>query len=92
VVFTYQEIPILALGLFMCGVFFASTAEFTHFQFFLVHFFVNAGMNAGIMPVVGVTLPFVSYGGSSLLSNFIFLGLLSNISVSHKRENVLEIK
>lgn len=62
------------------------------FSFFLVHFFVNAGMNAGIMPVVGVTLPFVSYGGSSLLSNFIFLGLLSNISVSRKRENVLEIK
>jgi rod shape determining protein RodA len=62
------------------------------FGFFLVHFFINAGMNAGIMPVVGVTLPFVSYGGSSLLSNFIFLGLLSNISVSQKRENVLEIR
>ena len=62
------------------------------FGFFLIHFFVNAGMNAGIMPIVGVTLPFVSYGGSSLLCNFIFLGLLSNISVSQKRENVLEIR
>lgn len=62
------------------------------FGFFLIHFFVNAGMNAGIMPVVGVTLPFVSYGGSSLLCNFIFLGLLSNISVFQKHENVLEIR
>lgn len=58
---------------------------------FLIQIFVNIGMNVGIIPVVGVTLPFVSYGGSSLLSNFIFLGFLSSIVRSTKDKNVLEI-
>lgn len=58
---------------------------------FLIQIFVNIGMNIGILPIVGVTLPFVSYGGSSLLSNFIFLGFLSAINKG-KREDILEIK
>lgn len=58
---------------------------------FLIQIFVNVGMNAGILPIVGVTLPFVSYGGSSLLSNFIFLGLLSSIARASKRKEILEI-
>lgn len=58
---------------------------------FLIQIFVNIGMNLGIIPIVGVTLPFVSYGGSSLLSNFIFLGFLSSISTSVKNNDVLEI-
>jgi rod shape determining protein RodA len=37
---------------------------------------INIGMNMGIMPVTGITLPLVSYGGSSLLSLFIGLGLV----------------
>ena len=59
---------------------------------FLIQIFVNIGMNVGILPVVGVTLPFVSYGGSSLLSNFIFLGLLSSINKASKERPVLEIR
>jgi rod shape determining protein RodA len=59
---------------------------------FLIQIFINIGMNVGIIPVVGVTLPFVSYGGSSLLSNFIFLGFLSSITRSTKDRQVLEIK
>lgn len=46
---------------------------------FLVYFFVNIGMTLGIMPVVGVPLPFMSYGGTALLSNFIAAGILINI-------------
>lgn len=61
------------------------------FFLILVQFFVNVGMNIGLLPVVGVTLPFVSYGGSSLLSSFILLGLLSSIEKSEK-EDVLEIR
>jgi rod shape determining protein RodA len=56
-----------------------------------VHFFVNIGMNVGVAPIVGVTLPFVSYGGSSLLSNFILLGLLFSVNKATRRE-VLEIR
>jgi rod shape determining protein RodA len=62
------------------------------FGFFLIQGFVNIGMNVGYLPIVGVTLPFVSYGGNSLLSNFIFLGILSALSVSQKKERVLEIR
>ncbi len=58
---------------------------------FLVQFFVNVGMNIGILPIVGVTLPFVSYGGSSLLSNFILLGLSSAVAKNFKEHKVLEI-
>ncbi len=46
---------------------------------FFVYFCVNIGMTLGMMPVVGVPLPFVSYGGTALLSNFIAAGVLINI-------------
>lgn len=45
----------------------------------LVQSFINIGMNIGILPVTGITLPLVSYGGSSILSTFIALGIVSNI-------------
>ena len=41
--------------------------------------FVNVGMTMGIMPITGIPLPFMSYGGSSLITNFIAVGLLLNI-------------
>lgn len=41
--------------------------------------FVNMGMTMGIVPVVGIPLPFMSYGGTALVTNFIALGLLLNI-------------
>lgn len=62
------------------------------FAFFLIQFFVNIGMNVALLPVVGVTLPFVSFGGNSLLSNFIFLGILSAMLTTYARHSVLEIK
>ncbi len=44
-------------------------------------FFVNIGMNLGILPVVGIPLPFVSYGGSSLISLFLGLGIIQGINM-----------
>jgi rod shape determining protein RodA len=41
--------------------------------------FVNVGMTVGIMPITGVTLPLMSYGGSSVLTTFLTLGLLQSI-------------
>lgn len=46
---------------------------------FLTYFFVNVGMTLGIMPVVGIPLPFMSYGGTALLTNLLSVGLLINI-------------
>jgi rod shape determining protein RodA len=41
--------------------------------------FVNVGMTMGIMPITGIPLPFISYGGSSLITNFAAVGLLMNV-------------
>ena len=41
--------------------------------------FVNVGMTMGIMPITGIPLPFISYGGSSLITNYIAVGLLLNV-------------
>jgi len=41
--------------------------------------FINVGMNIGIMPITGITLPFFSYGGSSLISFFICLGMVQAV-------------
>ncbi|MBI4970293.1 MAG: rod shape-determining protein RodA [Candidatus Omnitrophica bacterium] len=43
------------------------------------HVFVNIGMTIGIMPITGLPLPFISYGGSSLISAFISVGLLISV-------------
>ncbi|MDO8499842.1 MAG: rod shape-determining protein RodA [bacterium] len=42
-------------------------------------FFVNIGASLGLLPVTGVTLPFVSYGGSSLLTNYLLIGILESM-------------
>lgn len=47
--------------------------------FFMSHIIVNVGMNIGIMPVTGIALPFMSYGGSHLLTEFAALGILMSM-------------
>jgi len=44
-----------------------------------VQLFVNVGMTLGIMPITGIPLPFVSYGGSALIADLIGVGLLLNV-------------
>ncbi|MBI3558805.1 rod shape-determining protein RodA, partial [Candidatus Gottesmanbacteria bacterium] len=44
--------------------------------------FINVGMNLGVVPVTGITLPLISYGGSSILATMISLGIVENISRS----------
>lgn len=51
----------------------------------------NIGMNMGMMPIIGVTLPFVSYGGSSLVTSFILLGIISSIGYENKKHQTIEI-
>lgn len=48
--------------------------------YFMTHFVINIGMNIGVMPVTGITLPFMSYGGSHLLTEFMGLAILMSMS------------
>ena len=41
----------------------------------------NIGMTVGLVPITGITLPFISYGGSSLLSYMLLVGIILNISM-----------
>lgn len=52
-----------------------------------IHALINIGMNIGVLPVTGIPLPFVSYGGSSLLSMFLGVAIIQNI-VSLRKEHI----
>jgi len=55
--------------------------------FFMIffQFFVNIGMNIGLLPITGITLPLFSYGGSSLISTLACLGLVQSVSRLNKK-------
>ncbi|CJB73616.1 FtsW/RodA/SpoVE family cell division protein [Streptococcus pneumoniae] len=53
---------------------------------FGVQTFINVGGMSGVIPLTGVPLPFVSYGGSSLLANLLAMGILLNIASHVKRQ------
>jgi rod shape determining protein RodA len=54
------------------------------FGMLLIHTFENVGMNIGIMPVTGIPLPFISYGGSFTITVLASVGLLQSISLRHR--------
>ena len=58
------------------------------FIFFGIHILVNIGMNLGVMPITGIPVPFMSYGGSHILIECIALGIVSNISTRKKNTGV----
>jgi rod shape determining protein RodA len=47
---------------------------------FVAHFFIHIGMNIGVLPVTGTTIPFLSYGGSHLITEFIAVGMVMSMS------------
>lgn len=52
---------------------------------FLFHILENIGMNIGIMPITGIPLPFISHGGSSVITNLLAIGLLENIWIRRQK-------
>jgi rod shape determining protein RodA len=46
---------------------------------------VNVGMNVGLLPVTGIPLPFVSYGGSSIVTLLVGMGLVESVAMRHKK-------
>jgi rod shape determining protein RodA len=54
------------------------------FLILLVSFVVSAGMNMGLLPVTGIPLPLVSYGGSNLVTTFVLLGIVESVRVYSK--------
>lgn len=55
----------------------------------LVQSLENIGMTLGLTPVTGITLPFLSYGGSSMLTNYIAIGLVLNVKIRSKKINFM---
>ena len=84
---------LLSMGLLVRGVSLASTVKNKFSSFaalgitavFATHIFLNVGMSLGLMPVIGIPLPFLSYGGSALLANMSMMGILMNL-YAHRKE------
>lgn len=55
---------------------------------FLFQIFENIGMTMGLMPVTGITLPFLSYGGSSMITNMMMIGLALNVYMRRKKQGM----
>lgn len=63
---------------------FLSLTQVGIFSVLFIHFFINVGMVIGLVPIIGVPLPFVSYGGSSLITNVIMISIVTNIYRTRK--------
>lgn len=63
---------------------YGSLVAFGIFAMFFFQIFENIGMAMGLMPVTGITLPFISAGGSSVVTNMIALGLVLNVGIRSK--------
>ena len=83
---------ILFLTLIISGVYFALKCKhkfgklliFGLTSVFSVNMLINMGMVTGLLPVVGIPLPFLSYGGSSLATTLILFGIIMNIAINYK--------
>jgi rod shape determining protein RodA len=59
---------------------FAGIVVFGIFGAWFTHILVNVGMTIGVMPITGIPLPFLSYGGSFLMATFLALGIAQRIA------------
>jgi rod shape determining protein RodA len=59
--------------------------------YILLQTFINVAVNVGLLPVTGIPLPFVSQGGSSLITLFIAIGILESISLRHRKATFHEL-
>ncbi len=75
--FGWMVIRILKIGIMIDGNIYKYICLGTAILF-IVQFVFNIGSNIGLIPVIGVTLPFVSYGGSSLLANMLLIGIIQS--------------
>ncbi len=57
----------------------------------LFHTFENIGMCMGLMPVTGIPLPFISYGGTSLVTNLVSIGIVMSVSYHNKPRSIYEV-
>ena len=57
------------------------------FAMIFAHFLENVGMSMGLLPITGIPLPFISYGGSSMLTNMIAIGLVMSVA-SRRKHNI----
>jgi rod shape determining protein RodA len=81
----------LFVGLILFGAYFALKSRhqfgrlvvFGLTSVFSVNAFINLGMVTGLLPVVGIPLPFLSYGGSSLATTLILFGIIMNVAISY---------
>lgn len=65
--------------------FFSTLVAIGIISMWLFHIFENIGMSIGLMPITGVPLPFISYGGSFMLANMLAVGLLIDINIKGKK-------
>lgn len=95
--FLGATLALLAFGVIFYRLYVIASSSNTHFGYFfvvgvmimiLIQMVINVGMNIGLMPVTGIPLPFMSYGGSTTLSMFIALGIV--MSVYRRRREVMK--
>jgi rod shape determining protein RodA len=62
---------------------FGNLVVFCLFAVWFAHLLINIGMTVGLMPITGLPLPFISYGGSFLLMTFVGVGLAARVAIEH---------
>lgn len=98
--FVGSVIIILAFGTLLLRIIDCGEKSQDHFAYLicigafaqiLIQVFINIGMNIGLVPITGITLPLVSYGGSSLVATMATLGIIANIQKAKSRKGDLHI-